>query len=57
MKLPHINIHVEARMTGHSMMEYNSVLIDALYSSNIISKYAVFDCVACVTYKYLIRDK
>jgi len=59
MKLPHINIYAEARITEHFMMEYNSVLIDtdALYSSNIISKYAVFDCIARVTYKYLTRDK
>lgn len=40
-------------------MERNSVLIDtdALYSSNIINKYIVFDCVARVTHKYLTRDK
>lgn len=59
MKLPHINIHDEACMTEHSMMERNSVLIDtdALYSSNIISKYVVFDCTAHVTHKYLTRDK
>jgi len=43
----------------HSMMERNLVLIDtdALYSSNIIGKYVVFDCVARVTHKYLTRDK
>lgn len=46
-------------MTENSMMERNSVLIDtdALYSSNMISKYAVFDYPARVTHKYLTRDK
>jgi len=41
------------------MMERNLVLIDtgALYSSNIIGKYVVFDYTERVTYKYLTRDK